>query len=325
MDAAKEVLTDLSPFIKIYTDGTVERLLSTPYVPPSPDDSAAAVSTKDAVISSSISARLYLPKLTGAAAAQKLPIVVYYHGGGFCIGSAFSLLENRYISILAAEAAALIVAVEYRLAPEHPLPAAYDDAWDAFNWVCSHAAAGGGSQNKDQWICDHGDFSRLFISGESAGANLAHYIALRAGDGGDPLPGNVKIDGVILSHPFFLWGSNPESEKNDFLRFHERLWETFWPAADGGLDNPRVSPAGDGAPSLAGLGCSRILICSSEKDALRDGAIVYEEGVKRSGWKGKIESVHVDGQDHCFHLYDPQTDESMKLIAKFASFISKSK
>ncbi|XP_051152627.1 2-hydroxyisoflavanone dehydratase-like [Andrographis paniculata] len=323
MAATKEVLTDLSPVIKLYTDGTVDRLMSSPYVPPSPlpDDSATGVSTRDAVISPTVSARLHLPKL---AAGQKLPILVYYHAGGFCIGSAFSLLDHRYMNTISAAAAALAVSVDYRLAPEHPLPAAYDDAWDALNWVCSHAVAVAGSghpksQNTDQWISDHGDFSRLFIAGDSAGGNIAHHMALRAGS--DSLPGNVKIRGAILSHPYFLM--NSESEENWKLRFLERMWRMVWPAAGGGIDSPMINPVADGAPDLSGLGCSRIQICVSEKDALRDGGITYAEKVKSSGWKGEIVTVQIDGEDHCFQLYDPHTDNACKLITKIASFISK--
>ncbi|KAL2469931.1 putative carboxylesterase [Abeliophyllum distichum] len=87
-------------------------------------------------ISPVVQARLYLPKLTDPH--QKLPVLVYYHGGGFCVESAFSFLDQRYMNILAAEAKALIVSVEYRLAPEHPLPVAYEDSWTALQWVASH-------------------------------------------------------------------------------------------------------------------------------------------------------------------------------------------
>ncbi|KAL8490763.1 hypothetical protein ACS0TY_022671 [Phlomoides rotata] len=208
----KEVLTDLSPLIKVYTDGTVERLLKTPDVSPSPEDSktgstsAAAISasdplslssstverllktpdvspspedsktgvaSKDITISPLISARIYLPKLTHPT--QKLPIVVYFRGGYFCIGSTFSLLEYRYTNLLTAACGALVVSVDFRLAPEHPLPAAYDDSWYALNWICSHGI------EKDEWIANHADFNRLFLCGDSSGANIVHNLTMRAG------------------------------------------------------------------------------------------------------------------------------------------------
>ncbi|KAL2242579.1 2-hydroxyisoflavanone dehydratase [Sesamum indicum] len=317
----KEVLTDLSPVIKVYTDGTVERLFGSPHVPPSPEDPTTGVSSKDVSISPAVSARLYLPKLTHPT--QKLPILVYYHSGAFCLESAFSFFHHRYINLLSAEAEALVVSVEYRQAPEHPLPAAYEDSWDALQWVCSHVL----DQTlleKDQWITDHGDFTRVFIGGDSAGGNIAHNIALRAGS--ESLPGNVKIIGGILSHPYF-WGSNPignEPKVDIEENFMYRLWLFVYPFSPGGIDNPLINPLAKGAPSLSGLGCSKILVCLAEKDQLTARGLVYVEEVKKSGWKGEVEVTVVEGEDHCFHIYDPetQTPSAKNLIRRLASFIS---
>ena len=107
----KEVAIDLSPVIKVYKDGTVERLFASPIVPSSPEDPVTGVSSKDIFISPLVSARLYLPKLK---TNQKLPIIVYFHGGGFCLGSAFSSLDHLYINTLSSEADAIVVSVEYR-------------------------------------------------------------------------------------------------------------------------------------------------------------------------------------------------------------------
>ena len=80
---AKELEKEFLPFLRMYKDGTVERLLGTPYVLPSPLDPETGVSSKDITISQdpSISARLYLPKLNQPH-HQKLPILIYFHGGG---------------------------------------------------------------------------------------------------------------------------------------------------------------------------------------------------------------------------------------------------
>ncbi|XP_020548376.1 2-hydroxyisoflavanone dehydratase-like [Sesamum indicum] len=315
----KEVLTDLSPIIKVYTDGTVERLFGSPHVPPSPEDPTTGVSSKDTIISPTVSARLYLPKLTHPT--QKLPILVYYHGGGFCVESAFSFFDHRFMNLLSAESVALVVSVEYRLAPEHPLPAAYEDSWDALKWVCSHVLDQTHFE-KDQWITNHADFNRVFIGGDSAGGNIVHNIAMRAGS--ESLPGNVKILGAILSHPYF-WGSNPiGNEPKEDIEQHTvyRLWLFVYPSAPGGIDSPLINPLADGAPSLAGLGCSKIIVCLSEKDLLTARGLVYAEKVKKSGWKGEVQVVEIDGEDHCFHLFDPQTEKAKNLIKRLASFIS---
>ncbi|PIN04468.1 Arylacetamide deacetylase [Handroanthus impetiginosus] len=321
--ATKEVLIDLSPVIKQYTDGTVERLFGSPHVPPSREDPITGVSSKDITISSAVSARLYLPKLTHPS--QKLPILVYYHGGGFCLESAFSFLDHRYINHLSSAAGALVISVEYRLAPEHPLPAAYEDSWDALKWVCSHVHDQNISETnfeKDEWITEHGDFNRLFIGGDSAGGNIAHNIAMRAGS--ESLPGNVKILGAILSHPYF-WGSNPignEPKENIEQSLLYRIRLFVHPSATGGIDNPLINPIVDGAPSLSGLGCSKLLICLGEKDELTGRALVYAENVKKNGWKGEVEEVVVEGEGHCFHVFDIETEKAKDLIKKMASFIS---
>ncbi|KAL3634600.1 hypothetical protein CASFOL_021654 [Castilleja foliolosa] len=318
----KEVHTDLSPYIKLYTDGTVDRLFGSPHVPPSQEDPSTSVSSKDVTISPSISARIYLPKLTQRT--KKLPILVYYHAGAFCLESAFSLFDHRYINILSAAAGALVVSVEYRLAPEHPLPAAYEDSWDALKWVCSHGYNIDQTSDfeKDDWITDHGDLNRIFVGGDSAGGNIAHNIAMRAGS--DTLPGNTRVVGTILSYPYF-WGSNPignEPIEDIEQSLPYRMWMFVYPSAIGGIDNPSINPLVDFAPGLSGLGCSKLMVCVAEKDELSGRGLAYAEKVKKSGWKGEVEVVEIDGEDHCFQLYDPGNDKAKDFIKRLANFIT---
>ncbi|XP_073135147.1 2-hydroxyisoflavanone dehydratase-like [Henckelia pumila] len=320
----KEILTDLSPILKHYTDGTVERMFVSPYIPPSPEDPNTGVSSKDIFsFPPDVSARIYLPKLTPESSVQKLPILVYFHGGGFCVGSAFSSLDHPYLNLLAAEAKALVITVEYRLAPEHPLPAAYEDSWNGLKWVCAHNTEETTPFDKEEWIVNHGDFTKLFVGGDSAGGNIAHYVAMRAGT--EDLPEKSKILGALLSHPFF-WGSTPvgnEPKENIEESLIYRIWVFVWPDADNGIDNPLINPIGDGGPSLSSLGCSRIMVCVAEKDVLTARAIAYAEKVKKSGWKGEVvEVVEIEGADHCFQVFDLQSDKAKDLIGRMASFIS---
>ena len=120
------------------------------------------------------------------------------------------------------------------------------------------------------WLISHGDFSKVFIGGDSSGGNLVHNIAMRAGV--EDLPGGVKVYGVIGFE-----------ECNQCL-----IWNFAYPDAPGGLDNPMINPLALGAPSLATLGCSKMLITVAVKDQLkfRDRAVFYYEAVKDSGWKG---------------------------------------
>lgn len=114
-----------------------------------------------------LAARLYAPS------TDKLPVLLYFHGGGFTIGSiATHDILCRQLSLLAGCA---VVSVDYRLAPEHKFPTAAHDAWDALQWLAVHAAAQGL------------DASRLAVGGDSAGGTLAAVCAVLARDTGLPL------------------------------------------------------------------------------------------------------------------------------------------
>ncbi|KAA8548610.1 hypothetical protein F0562_000294 [Nyssa sinensis] len=316
---SKEVAAEFPPLLRVYTDGTVERLVGSPYVPPTTDDPATGVSSKDISISKDVSARLYLPKLTDSH-LLKFPILVYFHGGGFCVESAFSFLHHRYINLLASEAKVLAVSVEYRLAPEHLLPTAYEDSWAALQWVSSLSV--GDNINKEPWLINHGDFDRVFIGGDTAGANIAHNITMRAGI--EHLPGKVKILGTYLSQPFF-WGSKPigsESSMGHQQNMINRVWMFVYPSAQGGIDNPMINPFAPGAPSLSGLGCSWLLVCVAEKDVAKDRGIHYCDAVRESGWEGEAELYEVEGGEHGFHICNPETEIAENMMKRLACFLS---
>ncbi|CAA3018222.1 2-hydroxyisoflavanone dehydratase-like [Olea europaea subsp. europaea] len=318
-NTTKEVLHNLSPYLIEYTDGTIERFTVTQNVPPSADDPTTGVASKDIMVSSpEVKARLFLPKLKNSN--QKLPVLVYYHGGGFIVESPYSLLSHCYMNILAAEAKALIISVEYRLGPELLLPIAYEDSWTALQWVASHVIANACIE-KDEWVTKHGDFGKLYIGGDSAGGNIVHNIVLRAGV--EPLPGDVKILGSFLSCPYF-WGSKPvgSQSKEDLKGFAYKVWMCIYPSAPGGIDNPMINPFTEDSPSLSGLACSRLLVCLAEKDAFTPRGILYVETLKKTGWNGEVKLVVVDGEDHCFHIFDPNTEKAKDLIKLLVSFIS---
>ncbi|KAK4587210.1 hypothetical protein RGQ29_024078 [Quercus rubra] len=281
----KEVEKEFLPFNRMYEDGSVERLVGSHYVPPLPNDPETGVTSKDITISQdpSISARLNLPSLNQTH-LPKLPILVYFHGGGLCLESAFSFNHQRYLNSLVAQAQVVAVSVEYRLAPEHLLPIAYEDCWAALQWVALHSLNNG--LNKEP----------------CAGANIVHNIAMRVGV--ESLHGGVKIFGAFLNHPLF-WGSKPIGSE-----------------APGGIDNPMINPMSPGALSLAGLGCSRVLVAVAEKDELRDRGVSYYEELRKSTWEGEVELVQGDG-DHGFHILHFESENAKHLIKHLASFLLK--
>nr|KYP39110.1 putative gibberellin receptor GID1L2 [Cajanus cajan] len=278
------------------------------------------LSSKDIVISHNppISARLYLPRITNQP-HHKIPILVYFHGGAFIIESAFSQLYHNYFKAFVPQANTIVVSVEYRLAPEHPLPTCYHDCWNALQWVSSHySTKNNPPNNADPWLVHHGDFNRVFIGGDSAGANIAHNIALRAGS--QPLPCDVKILGAILSHPSFFSshsiGSEPVEEDQ-----HGELLNLVYPSAPGGYDNPVFNPLASVAPSLAGLGCSKMIVCVAGKDGFKDKGILYYESVIKSGWQGKIQLHHDIDEGHVYYLFNPGSENAKKFHKRLVSFI----
>ena len=137
---------------------------------PLPQDVAAVRDLSADGPHGAIPLRLYRP--FGASADQVLPVLVYFHGGGWVIGDLDT--HDTLCRELANAAGIAVIAVDYRLGPEHRFPAAYDDAFAATVWVADHAAGLGV------------DAQRLAVGGDSAGGNLAAAVALGARDAGGP-------------------------------------------------------------------------------------------------------------------------------------------
>ncbi|KAK2991500.1 hypothetical protein RJ640_016535 [Escallonia rubra] len=288
-----EVAHDFHPWFRVYKDGHVERFLGRPSVPPSDDRQTAAVRSKDVTVSNTASARLFLPKAT--APHEKLPFVIYIHGGAFSIESAFSSLYHNYLNSSSTNAASS------RLAPEHPLPACYDDCYAVMKWVAQHNGGRPGSETgPDPWLNDHADFGKVYLAGDSAGANLAHNMVVRAD--GDRL---MKISGLVLIHPFF---GNEEPTK---------LWE-FICSDSGGVNDPRLNP-GAHPGLLSKLGCEKVLILTASKDFIRERGRSYCEALRGSGWRGAVET---EGEEHVFHLFKPTSEKAKAMMRCLVSFIN---
>jgi acetyl esterase len=119
-----------------------------------------------------IPARLYVPG--GLAPGAPMPLTIFFHGGGWVIGDLDT--HDGVCRFLAGAAGTAVLAIDYRLAPEHPFPAAVEDAWSAFAWVVANAAELGI------------DPARVGVAGDSAGANLSAVVCLLARAGGGAMP-----------------------------------------------------------------------------------------------------------------------------------------
>jgi acetyl esterase len=212
-----------------------------------------------------IPVRVYRPSGGGTAGG-----LVYYHGGGWVIGDLDS--HDSLCRRFCAGAGVVVVSVDYRLAPEHPYPAATDDAWAALQWVHANAGALGI------------DPERVAIGGDSAGGNLAALVALRARDEGGPAVAlQVLIypaTDLVMEHP-----SITENGEGYFLTKASMVWfagHYLGPDGEhGDATGAGVSPLR--AASLAGVAPARVI--TAEFDPLRDEGDAYaarlaDEGVE---------------------------------------------
>ncbi|CAI0447094.1 unnamed protein product [Linum tenue] len=297
--ASDQIAHDFPGFFKVYQDGRVERYWDTDHSPAGLDPETG-VESKDVLISpepAGVKARIFLPKVP---AGKKLPVLLHYHGGGFCIGSPFATPFKIFLSTLATQSGVIAISVDYRLAPEHKLPTAYDDCWAGLQWLARHADGRG----PEPWLNQHADLGNVVLAGESAGANLAHYVAVQAGAKG---VAGLNLTRMVLVHPYF--GTDQP----------DRFYQYMCPTSSGAKDDPRVHPAGD--PDLAKLKVGRILVCVAEKDGLRGRGVSYAETMKKSEWKGAVDFFETKGEDHCFHFFSPKSESIAPLIKTVIDFV----
>jgi acetyl esterase len=208
--------------------------------------------------------RIYWPS-TGSEGAPA-PAVVFFHGGGFVTGDLDT--HDGTCRQHAVGADAIVVSVDYRLAPEHPYPAAVEDAWAATRWVAEHAAEIGA------------DATRLAVAGDSAGGNIAAVMAQRARDEAGP-----QLTFQLLWYPSTLWDPTLPSftENAQALILDTKAVAAFsrWYAGDADMSNPPPGLAPGRAPNLADLAPAYIGVAGY--DPLRDDGIRYGELLAAAG------------------------------------------
>ena len=224
----------------------------------------------------------------GAAPA---PAVIYCHSGAFVLGNLDT--DHRQCLELARRGRCTVVSLDYRLAPEHPYPAALDDAMAVLNWVAANGAALGV------------DIGRLAVAGSSAGGALAARLAQCAADGTAP-----PVVFQLLHQP--VLDDRPMPSKVAFPTtpgFDGPAVEQMWRHYIGGESVP-VDAAPGRAPELSGVASA--LITCSELDPLRDEALDY---ALRLMWAGVATELHVfPGTFHGFDSLLPDWETSQRLF-----------
>ena len=254
-------------------------------------------SVRDIVIPSQaggMPARVYSPSASAPG------LVVYFHGGGWVVGSLDGW--DSSVRALAVASGCDVVSVDYRLAPEHVFPAAADDAFDALAWAASADGLAGGRP--------------IVVAGDSAGGNLAAVAALRARDFGGP-----PIALAVLVYPVTDCDLDRRSYREydgDEYIVNRRDMAWFWdryapnPATRA---NPYASPLR--ASSLAGLPPAYLV--TAEHDPLRDEGFAYADRLRAA--RVPVEHRHYGSQIHGFFSFTGVLDDADKAVSEAGTAI----
>ncbi|KAL5223835.1 hypothetical protein ABZP36_010474 [Zizania latifolia] len=221
-DPNRTVVEEVTGWLRLYSDGTVERLtqpgaepftaIVQPYAEP-----RDGVTVHDVATGRGVDVRLYLREApTVPPRCRRRPVLLHFHGGGFCISRpSWALYHNFYAPLAAKLDVAGIVSVFLPLAPEHRLPAAIDAGNAALLWLRDVARNKDGNSTDPavERLRDAADFSRVFLIGDSSGGNLVHLVAARAGEDNEECSLHpVRLAGGVLLNPGFASEEKSRSE-----------------------------------------------------------------------------------------------------------------
>ncbi|RVW38480.1 putative carboxylesterase 15 [Vitis vinifera] len=298
MGSIPHIVEDFQGVLRVYSDGSTLRSATLPLDIQVHDD--GSVIWKDCCFHKghNLQLRLYKPAAESNA-TSKLPILYYLHG---------------------AASASALAPPDYRLAPEHRLPAAMEDALTSLKWLQAQAL----SVNCDVWLSDQRvDLSRVFVVGDSSGGNMAHHLAVELGAGSPGLD-PVQVRGYVLMAPFFGGTVRTRSEEGPSeamlnLELLDRFWRLSLPVGDT-ADHPLANPFGPASPLLEPLELDPVLVLVGGSELLKDRAKDYAKKLKDMG--KKIEYVEFEGKEHGFFTNDPYSEVGNSVLQVIQGFIS---
>ncbi|WP_458207544.1 alpha/beta hydrolase [Haladaptatus sp. NG-SE-30] len=287
-------------FSALSIDGA-RQLLANLWEPPEEPEPVAAV--RDLTVAGpagSLPIRVYTPD--GSA---PFPVLVYFHGGGWVMGSLDT--DDGICRALTNTIECVVVSVDYRLAPEHPFPAAVEDCYAATEWVVENPEA------------VHGDPDRLAVGGESAGGNLAAAVALHARDHGPRLAHQVLIY-PPTDHSFLTTVDDEHPEWYVFTKEDVAWVWNHYLESDFDGRNPYASPLQ--ARDLHGLPPATVLTCGF--DRLRAEGIAYAERLLDADVR--VEHRDYDDSIHGFIglLDDPELRQARAAITAIGDDLQES-
>ena len=253
-----------------------------------------------------IPVRHYQPASGGPAVVEDL--LVFYHGGGWAIGDLDAY--DALCRLTCRDAGIHVLSVDYRLAPEHPAPAAVEDAYAAFRWASEHAGELGASPG------------RVAVGGDSAGGNLAAVVCQLARDSGDPAPVlqwllYPRTDFTARTRSLSLFARGFLLTKRDMDWFESQ----YVSRSDIDPTDPRVSPLL--AESLSGL--APALIAVAGFDPLRDEGESYAESLRAAGTPVDLRSMRslTHGFANLFQLGGGSAAATSELISALRAHLSR--
>lgn len=236
-----------------------------------------------------------------------LPIVVFFHGGGWTIGDLDS--HDKECRAIANGAGAIVVSVDYRLAPEAKYPAAADDCFAALQWIAAHGEDLGG------------DPSRLAVAGDSAGGNLSAVVSLLARDQGGPA---LRAQALVYPAVDMRHEANdehPSREENAAGPFLLKETMDYFGECYFAADADRLEPKA--SPLLADTHADLppALVVTAEFDPLRDEGEAYARALEAAGVP--VTAHRYDGQPHVFFQLSPVVPAGKELLAEISEFLRK--
>ncbi|XWS52767.1 hypothetical protein CRYUN_Cryun11dG0100500 [Craigia yunnanensis] len=177
-------------------------------------------------------------------------------------------------------------------------------------WLQAQALA----ENPDSWLTDVANFSKVFISGDSAGGNIAHDLAVQLGVGSSDLA-PVQVNGYVLLAPFFGGTVRTRSEAEG-----PKDASLIWSSLTDTTDHPLINPFGPVSCSLEHLNLDPNLVVVGGSDLLKDRAKDYAQRLKN--WGKKIGYVEFEGQQHGFFTINPNSEPAKALMLIIKRFIT---
>lgn len=300
-------------FLQVFSNGAVKRFAPQTAAPSSEwsNNVSNRYKSKDVTIDPSkpITARIFLPDTSNSL--SQLPVLVYFHGGGFCIGSTIWLGYHIFLGNLSATAKAIVLSVDYRLAPENKLPIAYEDCYNALEWLSS------ASSSDEPWL-QQADLSSVFLSGDSAGGNIAHQVAIKVIIETNVF--NIRIKGLLPIHPYFGSEKRTELELAEGSAHEVAMNDMFWK-----LSLPQGSDRDF-------YGCNfdkgetqwsqfpAVLVFVAGLDFLKERGVMYAEFLKKKGVK-RVSLVEAEDEKHVFHAWNPESEAAYLLQNQISSFM----